>query len=311
MLIIQRPTVEAVDEEENNRQRFAIGPLDPGFGTRWATRCAARCCRPSRAARSPRSASTRPCTSSPPSRGQGGCHRHHPEPQGPAGPGAQSDEPVTSASTCGARRRHGGDLQVTADVEVLNPDLHIASLNAKGRLAVDVTVERGRGYVSADKNKRRPPSGSSRSTPSSRRCTGSPSTSSRSGWSSPPTSTAWCSTSRPTGPSPPVRPWPRPATPCATWSAWWPTSRTSPPGPRAGRHRDDHQRLARPRPAHRGARPLRASPQLPQAGPDQHHRRAGRAHHGRPAGHHQLRPEVGSTRSSSASTSAGCRSARD
>ena len=33
MLIIQRPTVEAVDEEQNNRQRFAIGPLDPGFGT--------------------------------------------------------------------------------------------------------------------------------------------------------------------------------------------------------------------------------------------------------------------------------------
>ena len=32
MLIIQRPTVEAVDEEEDNRQRFAIGPLDPGFG---------------------------------------------------------------------------------------------------------------------------------------------------------------------------------------------------------------------------------------------------------------------------------------
>src|ERR1700744_6475466 len=32
MLIIQRPTVEAVDEERNNRQRFAVGPLDPGFG---------------------------------------------------------------------------------------------------------------------------------------------------------------------------------------------------------------------------------------------------------------------------------------
>ena len=33
MLIIQRPTVEVIDEEQNNRQRFAIGPLDPGFGT--------------------------------------------------------------------------------------------------------------------------------------------------------------------------------------------------------------------------------------------------------------------------------------
>ncbi|MDA8343137.1 MAG: DNA-directed RNA polymerase subunit alpha, partial [Actinomycetota bacterium] len=32
MLIIQRPTVEAIGEEEGNRQRFAVGPLDPGFG---------------------------------------------------------------------------------------------------------------------------------------------------------------------------------------------------------------------------------------------------------------------------------------
>src|SRR5271154_56892 len=32
MLIIQRPTVEPIAEEEGNRQRFAIGPLEPGFG---------------------------------------------------------------------------------------------------------------------------------------------------------------------------------------------------------------------------------------------------------------------------------------
>ncbi len=32
MLIIQRPTVEAVGEAEANRQRFSISPLEPGFG---------------------------------------------------------------------------------------------------------------------------------------------------------------------------------------------------------------------------------------------------------------------------------------
>ena len=32
MLIIQRPTVEPLGEQEGNRQRFAIGPLEPGFG---------------------------------------------------------------------------------------------------------------------------------------------------------------------------------------------------------------------------------------------------------------------------------------
>src|ERR671933_515441 len=32
MLIIQRPTVEPLGRAEGNRQRFAIGPLEPGFG---------------------------------------------------------------------------------------------------------------------------------------------------------------------------------------------------------------------------------------------------------------------------------------
>src|SRR3982075_2317035 len=32
MLIIQRPAVEPVGEEEGHRQRFAVGPLEPGFG---------------------------------------------------------------------------------------------------------------------------------------------------------------------------------------------------------------------------------------------------------------------------------------
>ncbi len=32
MLVMQRPTVEPVTEDEGNRQRFALGPLEPGFG---------------------------------------------------------------------------------------------------------------------------------------------------------------------------------------------------------------------------------------------------------------------------------------
>src|SRR3954454_9428447 len=32
MLVIQRPTVEAIAEAEGNRQRFAVSPLEPGFG---------------------------------------------------------------------------------------------------------------------------------------------------------------------------------------------------------------------------------------------------------------------------------------
>ncbi|MCY3684359.1 MAG: DNA-directed RNA polymerase subunit alpha [Gemmatimonadetes bacterium] len=46
-----------------------------------------------------------------------------------------------------------GDLQVDADVEVLNPDLHIATLDKDGVLDIEVTVGKGRGYVLAEANK--------------------------------------------------------------------------------------------------------------------------------------------------------------
>jgi DNA-directed RNA polymerase subunit alpha len=66
-----------------------------------------------------------------------------------------AEEPVTlRLDMRGPAVVTAGDIQLTSDVEVLNPDLVIATLNAKGRLALDVTVERGRGYVSADRNKR-------------------------------------------------------------------------------------------------------------------------------------------------------------
>ena len=65
-----------------------------------------------------------------------------------------SDESVTlRLDKRGPGDATAGDLQCTAEVEVLNPELRIATLNGKGRLAVDVTVERGRGYVSAERNK--------------------------------------------------------------------------------------------------------------------------------------------------------------
>src|SRR5262249_32931027 len=42
-----------------------------------------------------------------------------------------------------------GDLQVDAEVEVLNRDLHIATLNRDGDLRMEVEINGGRGYVSA------------------------------------------------------------------------------------------------------------------------------------------------------------------
>ena len=46
-----------------------------------------------------------------------------------------------------------GDIKCDADVEILNPELHIASLGPDGALSMEITLAHGRGYVPADKNK--------------------------------------------------------------------------------------------------------------------------------------------------------------
>lgn len=45
------------------------------------------------------------------------------------------------------------DIKADADVEVLNPDLHIATLNGEHRFYMELTLSSGRGYVPAEKNK--------------------------------------------------------------------------------------------------------------------------------------------------------------
>lgn len=46
------------------------------------------------------------------------------------------------------------DIITDPDIEVLNPDLHLATVDASGSLKMEITVERGRGYVPGDKNKK-------------------------------------------------------------------------------------------------------------------------------------------------------------
>ena len=48
-----------------------------------------------------------------------------------------------------------GDIKVDQDIEIMNPDLVIAHLNggADSKLSMELTITKGRGYVSADKNK--------------------------------------------------------------------------------------------------------------------------------------------------------------
>ena len=63
---------------------------------------------------------------------------------------SELDEPITlRIEASGAAEVTAGDIQVADSVEVLNPEQHIATVNAKGRVAIDLTVDRGKGYLSS------------------------------------------------------------------------------------------------------------------------------------------------------------------
>ncbi|MBR3556006.1 MAG: DNA-directed RNA polymerase subunit alpha [Oscillospiraceae bacterium] len=46
-----------------------------------------------------------------------------------------------------------GDIKADGEVEILNPDLHLATLGPDATLNMELTISKGRGYVSADRNK--------------------------------------------------------------------------------------------------------------------------------------------------------------
>jgi len=67
---------------------------------------------------------------------------------------SEHDEPVVAyLRKNGSGAVTAADIEPPAGVEVHNPDLHIATLNEKGSLEIELVVERGRGYVSAAQNK--------------------------------------------------------------------------------------------------------------------------------------------------------------
>jgi DNA-directed RNA polymerase subunit alpha len=154
MLIIQRPEVEA-GEADGNTQSFVISPLEPGFGHTLGNSL------------------RRALLSSIPGAAITQVHFDEALHEFDTIAGVKEDvtdvilnikdivllcsaeEPVTlRLDARGPGDVTAGDIQTTADVEILNPELHVATINAKGRLAVDLTVEQGRGYLSAERNKR-------------------------------------------------------------------------------------------------------------------------------------------------------------
>jgi len=152
MLIIQRPTVEPIGEPDQYHQRFAIGPLDPGFGHTLGA------------------ALRRTLLSSIPGAAVTQVRFDDALHEFTFLPGvkedvsdiilnlkdlvlrSESDTPVTMRiDVRGPADVTGADLRTTSDVEVLNSGVHIATVNAKGRLAIDVTVEQGKGYAPAER----------------------------------------------------------------------------------------------------------------------------------------------------------------
>ena len=66
-----------------------------------------------------------------------------------------TDDPVTLfLDVKGPGEVHASDIQGSSDVEIVNPDLYICTLAEKGHLRMELNIERGKGYVPAERNKR-------------------------------------------------------------------------------------------------------------------------------------------------------------
>ena len=153
MLVIPRPTIEAIDEAVNNRQRFAIGPLEPGYGPTIGNSLRRTLL------------SSIPGAAIKTVRFDDALHEFDTI----AGiaedvtdiilnikdivvTSTSDDEVTLRLDVRGPAEITAGDIKCPSEIEILNKDLHIASLNGKARLAVDLTVGRGYGYMSSDRD---------------------------------------------------------------------------------------------------------------------------------------------------------------
>lgn len=153
MLVIQRPSVEAIGEDHPTRQRFAVGPLEPGFGHTIGNSL------------------RRTLLSSIPGAAITTVKFDNVEHEFTIIKGMTEDvtefimnlKDIVVQSTSeeavvirvdvnGPSNLSAGDIQTPTGVDILNPSLHLATLNAGASLALDITVERGRGYLSTDRD---------------------------------------------------------------------------------------------------------------------------------------------------------------
>jgi DNA-directed RNA polymerase subunit alpha len=153
VLIVQRPQIEEQPVAEN-RSRFIVEPLEPGFGYTLGNTL-----RRTLLARIPGAAVT--------SLQIEGVQHEFTTIEGVVEDvvdiilnmkqvvvKTEELEPQTLyLSAKGAGEVKAGDIKTPAGVEVVNPGLHLATMSAGGQLEVELTVERGVGYRTAEKNK--------------------------------------------------------------------------------------------------------------------------------------------------------------
>jgi len=152
MLVMQRPKVEALGDAEGDRAVFAIAPLEPGFGHTLGNSL-----RRTLLSSIPGAAITQV-------KFDVALHEFDTI-KGVVEDVTDiilnlkdlvlildGDDPVTiRLDRRGAQTVTAADIEVSSDITILNPGLHIATLNGDAHLALDITVEKGRGYLPIDR----------------------------------------------------------------------------------------------------------------------------------------------------------------
>jgi len=153
MLVIQRPSVSAISEAVGNRQKFSVSPLEPGLGHTIGNSLRRMLL------------STIPGAAITSVKFDKALHEFT------TIDGvtediteiilnlkdvvvkSEVDEVVTvRIDVNGPKDVTAADIQLPAGVEFINESQHIATLSAKGSLSLEITIERGKGYVGSDRD---------------------------------------------------------------------------------------------------------------------------------------------------------------
>lgn len=155
MIVIEKPKIECVEVSEDNRYgKFVVEPLERGFGTTLGNSL------------------RRVLLSSLPGvavvsvKIEGVLHEFSTIPgvvedvteiilnlKGLSAQMHTTEQKVVTLNITGPATVTAGDIYVDSEVEILNPDMHICTVNKDGSLYMEITLDKGRGYVSAERNK--------------------------------------------------------------------------------------------------------------------------------------------------------------